>query len=105
MTDVLEKGEETSRAFTLFTNHSHVLLLIAQRSDIRMRDIAAIAGITERAVQRIVDDLTSTGYVRVTKDGRRNRYEIVPEKPLCHPLVRHRNVGDLIQFVFPEYAG
>jgi predicted transcriptional regulator len=89
--------------FTLFTNHAFVLVLIAQSPNIRMREIASNLGITERAVQRIVDDLTSNGYISVTKDGRRNRYQIRPERIMCHPLTKHRNIGDLLRFVGPPY--
>ena len=89
--------------FALFTNHAHVLVFIAQQPDLRMREIAVRVGITERAVQRIVDDLTATGYVAVTKDGRRNRYEILQDSPMRHPLAKHRNIGDLIQFVYPQF--
>ncbi len=60
--------------FTFLTNYAHVLLLIASDPSILMRELASQIGITERAVQRIVDDLTTAGYLVVTKDGRRNRY-------------------------------
>lgn len=86
---------------TFLTNHAHVLVLIAQRPDIRMREIAANVGITERAVQRIVDDLTTGGYIVVTKDGRRNRYEIQTDHHVGHALDQHRTLGDLVQIVFP----
>lgn len=89
--------------FTLLTNHAHVLVLIAQMPDVRMREIATLVGITERAVQRIVDDLTVTGYIAVTKSGRRNRYEIRHDSPLRLPLAEPRNVGDLIRFVYPKF--
>jgi predicted transcriptional regulator len=92
----------TIRDFPLLTNHTYVLVLIAQKLDIRMREIAITAGITERAVQRIVEDLTDCGYIAVTKLGRRNRYEIQPNSPLHHPLANHRNIGELIQFVSHE---
>jgi predicted transcriptional regulator len=103
MITVLSKPEESTPNITLLTNHANVLVLIAEKPDIRMREIAATIGITERAVQRIVDDLTVTGYITVTKDGRRNRYEIQPEARLRHPLASHRNVGDLIRFVHPDF--
>jgi hypothetical protein len=57
------------------------------------------AGITERAVQRIVENLASCGYIAITKSGRRNRYEIQPQSPLPHPLAKDRNIGELIQFM------
>lgn len=86
-------------AFTLLTNHALVLILIARIPDIRMREIASHIGITERAVQRIIDDLTTHGYIVITKDGRRNHYEIDLEHPIQHPLTKHRNVGDLVRFM------
>ena len=103
MNTSIQKPEPSTHSITMLTNHAHVLVLIAERTDIRMREIAATIGITERAVQRIVDDLTATGYILVTKDGRRNRYEIQPEARLRHPLASHRSVGDLIRFVHPHF--
>ncbi len=50
----------TSRAmpdFAFLTNHGKTLLLIARDRRIRMRDIAGLLNITERATQRIVADL------------------------------------------------
>jgi DNA-binding MarR family transcriptional regulator len=102
MIGVLEKSEISAQEFTLLTNHTHVLAAIAQKPDARMREIAATVGITERAVQRIIDNLSSIGYVITTKDGRRNRYEIQSECQLRLPLEMHRNVGDLIRFVLPH---
>jgi DNA-binding MarR family transcriptional regulator len=88
--------------FTFLTNYAHVLLLISSDPNILMRELAAQVGITERAVQRIVDDLTNAGYLVVTKDGRRNRYQVRREIPLRHELERHCNIGDLISCVFPH---
>jgi len=102
MIGLLEKPEISTHAFTLLTNHTHVLAAIAQKPDARMREIAATVGITERAVQRIVDDLSAIGYVVTTKDGRRNRYEIQSDCQLRLPLEMDRKVGDLIRFVLPH---
>ena len=103
MIEAAAKVHHRPHEFTLLTNHTHVLVLIAQMPDVRMCEIASIIGITERAVQRIVDDLTVTGYIVVTKSGRRNRYEIRTDSPLHHPLAKHRSVGDLIRFVYPKF--
>ena len=103
MNDTSLTSVASPHQFTLLTNHAHVLVLIAQTPNIRMREIATAVGITERAVQRIVDDLTSSGYILVTKDGRRNRYQIQPDSPIRHPLARDRKVGDLIRFVYPHF--
>jgi DNA-binding IclR family transcriptional regulator len=58
------------------TNHARVLLCIAHDPGVRLRDIAASLGITERSAYGIVTDLTAAGYVVKEKDGRRNRYQI-----------------------------
>ena len=99
MNDRSEKAENLSHGFTFFTNYAHILLLIAKTSDVRMRELAQEVGITERAVQRIVEDLAASGYLSVTKEGRRNRYTVQTELPLRHSLTEHRNVGDLIRFM------
>ena len=81
------------------TNHAHVLEAIATDPTIRLRDIAADVGITERTAAQIVNDLEEAGYLTKTRDGRRNRYEVHEELPLRHPRHRHRTVGELIRFL------
>jgi predicted transcriptional regulator len=85
--------------WTFLTNHAHVLLCIAQNPQVRMRDVAARVGITERAVQRIVADLAAAGYLRRIRRGRRNEYEIRSGLPLRHAIERHRSVAALIELV------
>ncbi len=89
-------------SWTFLTNHSHILISIAQNPDARMRDIAERVGITERAVQRIVDDLTDAGYLRVEKVGRRNRYVVLTRKFLRHPVEEHVQIGKLLEMVLKE---
>lgn len=89
----------TKSAWTFLTNHSHVLLLIAKEPEIRMRELADKVGITERAVQRIVDDLVTGGYLTVEKQGRRNRYEVVVGQHLRHAVENSRTIGELIRMV------
>ena len=79
------------------TNHAHVLVCVAGDPGIRLRDIAAAVGITERAAHRIVSELVADGYVLREREGRRNHYKIVPDRPLRHPLVEAREVGDLLE--------
>lgn len=86
-------------AWTFLTNHAHVLLCIAQDGEARMRDMAERVGITERAVQRIIDDLTTAGYLRVERAGRRNRYEINAALHMRHPVEAHCAVSGLIDLV------
>lgn len=79
------------------TNHAHVLTCVADDPGIRLRDIAAAVGITERAAHRILSELVEEGYVLRERQGRRNRYQVVADLPLRHPLVRGREVGDLLK--------
>jgi uncharacterized membrane protein len=79
------------------TNHAHVLVCVAHDSGIRLRDIAAAVGITERATHRILSELVEEGYVVRERHGRRNRYGVKPELPLRHPLVQEREVGELLK--------
>ncbi len=90
--------------WTFLTNHAHVLFCIAQDPEVRLRDVAARVGITERAVQRIVTDLEGEGYLVVSKEGRRNRYEVRQDLPLRHPIERHRSVRALIGLVMEDAA-
>ncbi|MGZ4287331.1 MAG: PAS domain S-box protein [Solirubrobacteraceae bacterium] len=59
-----------------FTNHLQVLSALAERPDLRLRDIAAAVCITERATQRIITELIEEGYLARTRVGARNRYAV-----------------------------
>jgi predicted transcriptional regulator len=98
-TDSSAPSSAPAAGWTFLTNHAHVLFCIAQDPEVRLRDVAARVGITERAVQRIVTDLEAEGYLDVSKEGRRNRYRVNFEKPLRHPIERHRTVSALIALV------
>jgi len=82
--------------WTFLTNHAHVLLCLSTDRGMRLRDIAAAVGITERAAQRIVAELVADGYLTRRRDGRRNHYELHPELPLRHPLERNHQIGELL---------
>lgn len=82
--------------WTFLTNHAHVLLCLTRDPTARLRDVAAVVGITERAAQRIVADLEEGGYLTRMRDGRRNRYDIHPDVPLRHPLERDHSIGEVL---------
>ena len=86
--------------WTFLSNHAHVLICLNRDPEARLRDVAAMVGITERAVQRIVADLEEGEALERERDGRRNRYRILTETPLRHPLERFRTIGDLLE-LFP----
>jgi len=82
--------------WTFLTNHARALLCIAHDPGVRLRDIAASLGITERSAYGIVTDLAEAGYVVKQKDGRRNRYEIQAHLPLPEPTSRESTVGEVL---------
>ena len=90
---------EREAGWTFLTNHAHVLICLAREPELTLRAVALKVGITERAVQRIVAELEGAGVLHRTRDGRRNRYEIVLQVPLRHELEAHRTVGDLLSLV------
>ena len=89
--------EQLTGGWTFLTNHAHVLLCIARDPDARVRDIAEVVGITERAAQRILADLIAEGYATSTKLGRRNRYQVNPGGHLRHPIFRNLSIGPLLE--------
>ncbi len=90
--------------WTFLTNHAHVLLALTRDPEARLRDVAVLVGITERAAQRIVAELEEGGYLTRTRDGRRNRYEVHPDVPLRHPLERDHAVGEVLSVLREERA-
>ena len=82
--------------WSFLTNHARVLLYIAHDPCVRLRDIAARTGITERTADSIVTDLTEAEYVVKHKDGRRNRYQIQTHLPLPEPTIQERTVGEIL---------
>jgi len=87
--------------WTFLTNHSHVLICLARDPNLRLRDLADQVGITERAVQGIVNDLEEAGCLTRHREGRRNRYDIVAGRPMRHQVERQHVVGDLLGAMVP----
>jgi DNA-binding transcriptional ArsR family regulator len=85
--------------WTFLTNHSHVLILLAQNPSLVLREVAARVGITERAVQRIVADLEEAGVVERERVGRQNHYRVQTDLPLRHPIEAHRTIRDLVGII------
>jgi DNA-binding MarR family transcriptional regulator len=73
-----------------------VLLCIADDPGMRLRDIGARVGITERAAHRIVGELEAAGYVTRRRNGRRNTYTVNSNAALPDPLAKTRRVGQLL---------
>jgi len=95
--------EPRGTTWTYLSNHSHVLISLAHRPNARVRDVASQVHITERAVQKILQDLEEAGVLRRYRTGRRNVYRINPDAHLRHPVEAHCTVGELLTFVLgPE---
>jgi len=95
---------DDQKPWRFVTNHTQVLLAIARDPDVRLRDIAAMVGITERAAQRIVSDLIDAGYVARRRDGRRNEYSVRTDLPLALPNQRDVDLGSLMHVLVPDGA-
>ena len=88
--------------WTFLTNHAHVLFCLSKDPGIRLRDVADRVGITERAVQRIVTELETAGFITRQRNGRRNSYTVHRHHPLRHPIESHRSVADLLALILHQ---
>jgi DNA-binding MarR family transcriptional regulator len=82
--------------WSFLTNHGRALLCVAHDPEIRLRDIAADLGITERHAFAIVTDLTEAGYVVKEREGRRNRYEVQNHLALPELPDREQAIGEVL---------
>jgi DNA-binding MarR family transcriptional regulator len=86
----LDADGEQDGTWTFLTNHAVALIVLCNDPDVRLSELADRLEVTERAAHRIVRDLVDGGYVRITKRGRRNHYEISAAAPL-----RRRSLRDV----------
>jgi hypothetical protein len=93
-----ERDDNLSTApdFAFLTNHGKTLLVIAGDPEIRMRDIAVLLKITERATQRIVAELAAAGYIGREREGRRNVYSVNSHMPVGLPTPRDIDIESLL---------
>jgi len=97
--DRSEASDHIEHRWTFLTNHAHVLLLLARNPSMILREVAALVGITERAVQRIIADLEGDGFIVRERVGRQNHYRILREQKLRHAVEVHRTIGDLLRII------
>jgi hypothetical protein len=91
--------------WSFLSKHGRVLLCIAYDPGVRLRDIAASVGITERSAYGIVSDLATAGYAVKQKHGRRNRYQIQGRLPLPEPASQHLAIGEVLALLAGASAG
>jgi predicted transcriptional regulator len=95
-------GKQAANRWTFLSNHSHVLIALYANPNLVLREVALQVGITERGVQRILQDLEEGGFIRREKIGRKNQYQVITDQPLRHPLEAHRTIGDLLSLVIEK---
>ena len=85
--------------WSFLTNHARVLVCITQNHSVRLREIAATLGISERSASGIVTDLAEAGYVVKDKAGRRNRYRVHGDLPLPEAVGRQLTIGEVLNLL------
>jgi DNA-binding IclR family transcriptional regulator len=73
-----------------------VLLEVARAPDATVREVAERVGLTERQTHRVLSDLVEARYVKRTREGRRNRYQVNRSLPMRHRSVRAFRIGELL---------
>ena len=86
-----------TRAWSFITHHAQVLLAVAANPDLRVKEIAEAADITERYAYRVLSDLQEAGYVHRVRRGRCNRYRVNAELALGDPVVEEQSIRGLLQ--------
>jgi MarR family len=95
----MSSGHGHEKPWRFVTSHTQVLLSIARNPEIRIRDVAQLTGITERAAQRIIADLVEAGYLKRTRVGRRNHYVVKADLKMRHPLQQTHEIGQLLDLL------
>lgn len=85
--------------WTFLSSHGRVLLCIARDPEVRLREIAADLGLTERSAYALVSDLVDGGYILKEKDGRRNRYRIQAHLPFPEATDRALAIGEILEIL------
>jgi len=88
-------------SWTFLTNHTQVLICIAQDDNTTLRDVANKVGITERAAQRIVADLVEAGIIDRRRVGRRNHYLVNRGAAMRHAAQANHKIGPLLDLLQP----
>ena len=86
-----------TRGWSFITHHAQVLLAVAADPDLRVKEIAEAADITERYAYRLLSDLQEAGYVHRVRRGRCNRYRVNAELALGDPVVEEQSIRALLQ--------
>lgn len=95
------RDRSVAHSWTFLTNHARVLIAVARDADVRVQDIAATVGITERATLLVLRDLEAEGYVTRERIGRRTHYTLARRQPFRHPADAAHDVDELLAIFTP----
>jgi len=95
-------GSDHPASWTFLTNHTQVLICIAQDVHTTLRDVANTVGITERAAQRIVADLVEAEIIDRRRVGRRNHYLVNRGAAMRHVAQANHQIGPLLDLLQPQ---
>ena len=93
------EASTSPNSWTFLSNHAHVLVCLHRDPEMRVRDLSAQVGITERAVQKILAQLEEEGLITRYREGRRNTYSLHLDQPLRHPIESHCSVRQLVDSI------
>lgn len=88
---------KTEKNWTFLSNHGHVMVQLNQNPEMKVKDLAERVGITERRTQTILAELEETGYISVTRNGRRNIYKVNQNLKFRHPSESNKSIGLLLK--------
>lgn len=86
-------------AWTLLTGHGHVLVAIAKDPQARIRDLSQEAGLTERAIQTILRDLETAGYITRRRTGNRTTYTVHADRGFRHQSQEGLPIGPFLRLL------
>lgn len=95
----------TEADWTFLSSHAHVLVCLAENPQAKLRDIADRVGVTERTIMRLITQLDRAGFLKRSRRGRGNHYEIVAREPLRHPIEASCTVEMLLRTVLEAKQG
>lgn len=83
--------------WTFITRHAVALSLIAKQPRATALELARMMGITERAVRKIIADLSAAGYIDKKREGRGVKYRVNPDLSLRQDTHLQVAIGDLLK--------
>lgn len=93
----MARSEVHDTGWTFLSNHGHLLVHLSREPDAKIKEMAEAIGITERRTQSILADLEDSGYISITRTGRRNTYQVNAKKKFRHPAEADKSVSELLR--------